>query len=40
MDALVRYLQTDAVLINSAGECKPGVEPEEYFRKGMSFPKR
>jgi 6-carboxyhexanoate--CoA ligase len=39
MDALIRYLQTDAVLISDAGDFRPAMEPEEYFNEGMSFPR-
>lgn len=31
MDALIRYLQREAVLINDTGICRPAVKPEEYF---------
>jgi 6-carboxyhexanoate--CoA ligase len=40
MDALIWYLQTQAVLINDIGVCRPVIKAEEYFREGMSFPKR
>jgi 6-carboxyhexanoate--CoA ligase len=30
-DVLVRYLQTQAVLINDIGICSPAVGPEKYF---------
>lgn len=31
MDALIRYLQTQAVLISDAGSCRPAMTPEQYF---------
>jgi len=31
MATLIRYLQTDAVLISDTGECFPAMTPEEYF---------
>lgn len=31
-DAFINYLQTETVLIADIGECKPGIEPDEYFR--------
>ncbi len=37
MDALICYLQTEAVFINDTGKCCPAMTPEEYFdgrRKG------
>lgn len=33
MDALARYLQTETVLINNTGTCRPAMEPEEYFSR-------
>ena len=38
MDALTRYLQTEAVLINNTGACRPAMEPEEYFASPSLFP--
>jgi 6-carboxyhexanoate--CoA ligase len=31
MDALLRYLRIEPVLIIEAGECRPAITPEEYF---------
>ncbi len=31
MDALVQYLQTEAVLIVEVGECKPAIDSDTYF---------
>ncbi len=31
VDALVRYLQTEAVLIVEIGECKPAIDSDTYF---------
>jgi len=30
-DALIFYLQNEAVLINATGNCRPAVKPEAYF---------
>jgi hypothetical protein len=39
MDALIHYLQTEPILITNVGECRIAVEPEEYFKEGLSFPR-
>ncbi len=31
IDALIFYLQNEAVLINATGNCRPAVKPEAYF---------
>lgn len=31
MNSLILYLQTEAVLITDIGECRPSIEPEDYF---------
>ena len=33
MEALTRYLQSEAVLVTGAGECRGFLEPDEYFNQ-------
>ncbi|MCK9419428.1 MAG: 6-carboxyhexanoate--CoA ligase [Nitrospirae bacterium] len=33
LDAFIRYLQAEAVLIADSGECRPAIEPADYFKK-------
>ncbi len=33
MDSLIRYLQTEAVLIVDTGLCRPEVDPQEFFEE-------
>jgi 6-carboxyhexanoate--CoA ligase len=35
MDALISYLETDAVLITEIGECRSGILPDELFGSGF-----
>jgi hypothetical protein len=33
MDSLIRYLQTEAVLIVDTGVCRPEIDPDEFFEE-------
>jgi len=35
MDMFINYLQTESVLIADSGECRPVIEPDDYFKDAI-----